>query len=232
MIMDKYYVNEAALQLIDSFQKFNQTVVESASATQAQQWQVLQSLFEDWIEMVKEQTQTNSALVEELDQLTLKQLEGFQRRASEAAKSSFALLSAPLSTFPPSLQLNENLQICLLALATRYPQHLVDINEAVLGSQPFRAQGWRAADLIEWLKSTAPELLQATARLEVNSQRRGIYLLERSEETPAFWIHCGEKGKKMPPYRGNLATRRQEQVQTPEEASETHHPARPLQTAM
>jgi len=209
--MNKHHVNEAASQLIASFQQFNQAVIESASTMQKQQWQFLQSLFEDWIEQVEEQTQNNAALGEEVAQQSLKQLEAFQRLASEAAQTSFVLLSTPLSAFSPMLRLKETLQICLLALANRYPHHLVDINETLVGSHPLGAQGWRAADLIEWFESTSPELLQEKALLEVNGQRRGIYLLARSEEIPAFCIHCGEGGEKMPLYRGNLATRMQKQ---------------------
>jgi hypothetical protein len=72
------------------------------------------------------------------------------------------------------------------------------------------AEGWRAEDLIEWLQIAAPEVLQGEARLEVTSQRKGIYLLNRSEETPAFRVHCGEAGEKMPPYRGNMTARQEE----------------------
>jgi len=121
--------------------------------------------------------------------------------------------------YPPSLRLNENLQICLLALASRYPQHILDINEELLGPQSLGAEGWRASDIIELLQRTAPETLQARACLEVNTQRKGIYLLENSGETPAFWVHCGECGEKMPlpPYRGNMTARREKQTQRREE---------------
>jgi hypothetical protein len=83
----------------------------------------------------------------------------------------------------------------------------VDINEGVLGPQGVGAEGWKASDLIELLQSTAPELLHEEACLEVTLQRKGIYLIKCSEQTPAFWVHCGEKGEKMPAPRGPLPMR-------------------------
>ena len=71
-------------------------------------------------------------------------------------------------------------QPCLLALESRYPYHIVDINEEVLGSQSLGAEGWSASDLIYLFQCTAPHLLQKQARLVVTAQKRGIYLLERS----------------------------------------------------
>ena len=94
--------------------------------------------------------------------------------------------------------MTETLRICLLAISHRYPKHSLDINEAVLGPQGLGAEGWRAADLIELLQEIAPQLLPAMAHLEVTTQRRGIYLLEYSEEIAAFWVHCGQEGEKVP----------------------------------
>ena len=131
----------------------------------------------------------------------------------KALESRVDIRRAPPSSYPWPLQLTEPLQISLLAVANRYPSHSVDMNEAVLGLQPLGAEGWRALDLIELLQHTAPELLHEESRLEVTTQRRGIYLLELSEQLPAFWLHCGEEGEKMPDYRGGLASRQAEQMQ-------------------
>jgi hypothetical protein len=158
-------------------------------------------------------------LIEELEEQSHKQQEAFSRLAQQAVESSFNLLQAGLPFYPPSLRLTENVRICLLALASRYPRHLVDINEAVLGPQGLGADGWRAEDLIEWLQTTVPELLQAPARLEVTLQRKGIYLLDRSEEAPAFWVHCGEAGEKMPSARENMIARQAEQRRRREEVA-------------
>ena len=118
--------------------------------------------------------------------------------------------TARLASYPLSLQLTEPLRICLLAIAHRYPKQGLDINEALLGSQGLGAEGWQAVDLIELLQEIAPQLLPALARLEVTLQRRGIYLLDSSEDIAAFWVHCGEDGERMPVYQGNLALRRAE----------------------
>ena len=75
-----------------------------------------------------------------------------------------------------------------------------------------------------YLNAMCEQLLQAKARLEVTAQRKGIYLLERSEEVPAFWVFCGELGEKPQPYRGNMATRLTEQKQRHDEALGEHAP--------
>ena len=103
------------------------------------------------------------------------------------------------------MYLNDRLQVCLLALASRHPDHVVDINEAVLGSQNLGAAGWTALDIIELLEHVKPDLLQAAARLVVDTQKSEIYLLDHSEKIPAIYVHC--RGR-IPSCRGNLASRR------------------------
>jgi hypothetical protein len=211
-------ITEAASQLFTAFEQSTQAIIESMAAVQEGDMQVAQRQFLDWIETLKGHAQAAQSLAVGMDELIQKQQEAFHSLAREAAKSYFDVLAAPLSAYPPSLRLTETLQICLLALTSRYPHHLVDINEAVLGPQRLGAEGWRATDLIEWLQDTSPQLLQAMARLEVTTQRRGIYLLERSEETPAFWLHCGEAGEKMPASQGNMTARQAAQRQKRDEA--------------
>lgn len=210
--------NEAISQLVKSFQEANQAIVENVVAAQEGNIQFAQSIFMDWIETLKNQAESTHSLMQEVEQQTQKQQEAFYRLAQESLKNSFNLLHAPLSSYPPSLRLTESLRICLLALASRYPRHLVDINEEILGPQSLGADGWKAPDIIELLQSTAAQVLQERARLEVNMQRKGIYLIERSEEIPGFWIHCGEDGEKMPASQGNLAVRRAKQTQRRDEA--------------
>jgi hypothetical protein len=168
--------------------------------------------------MLKNQVQGTQSLLQETEQQTQKQQEAFQRLIQEAMEDYFDFLHTAVPSYPSSLRLTESLQICLLAIASRYPRHLIDINEAVLGPQQLGAEGWRADDLIALLQSMAPEMLHEEARLEVNMQRRGLYLPGRSEQMPAFWLHCGEKGEKMPPARGTMAVRRAEQMPHQEEA--------------
>ncbi len=88
------------------------------------------------------------------------------------------------------MQLNELLQICLLAVAHRYPHHTIDFNEALCELGGESAKGWTALDLIEQFHRTQPQLLQVPARLIVNDKKCEIYLVEYSEGTPAFFIHC------------------------------------------
>ncbi|HZR40568.1 MAG TPA: hypothetical protein VFB12_10655 [Ktedonobacteraceae bacterium] len=88
------------------------------------------------------------------------------------------------------MQLNERLQICLLAVAHRYPHHTIDINETIFELRGKRAEGWNSLALIEQFQRTQPALLQAPARLIVNDQKSVISLTEYSEDTPAFSIHC------------------------------------------
>jgi heme-degrading monooxygenase HmoA len=179
----------------------------------------LEHLSAAWIETLQEQAQIAQSLTQELQGQMQKQRETLRGLAQEAVTSYFDMLQAAFPSYPPSLRLTENLRICLLALASRYPHHLVDIKEAVLGPQRLGAEGWQAADLIELLQHTAPQLLQARVRLEVTGQRKGIYLLERSEQIPAFWVHCGEAGEEMPPARGNMTARQVEQSRQREEAA-------------
>ncbi len=102
------------------------------------------------------------------------------------------------------MQLNETFQICLLALANRFPDHVVDINEALLGPQRFGSEGWTAPDLIEMFQQTNPSLLQMAAQLVVDSQRSELLLPTFSSEKPAIFVHC--RGK-VPTSKGNIETR-------------------------
>jgi hypothetical protein len=103
------------------------------------------------------------------------------------------------------MELYDTLQICLLALASRYPNHIVDINETMLGQQELGAGGWLAFDIIEYLASTHPELLGTMAHMVVDPQKSEIYLQDGLEEQPAFIVHC--RGK-LPCCQGNATTRR------------------------
>ncbi len=104
------------------------------------------------------------------------------------------------------MQLNERLEICLLALANRYTDHVVDINEEVLGAQSLGAEGWTSHDMIELLRLTQPTLLDTQADLVINTQESAIYLPAYSALTPALHIHC--RGR-LPALQGNAESRRQ-----------------------
>lgn len=228
--MKRNQSHEAVLQqLIQSFQEINQAFVESAVAVQERNMQFAQRLYADWFAAQQDHTQIQQTLMQEMEQQIQKQQDAFQKLVQESVASYFDSLIAGLAFFEPTLRLTEKLQICLLALASRYPHHSMTINEEILGPQPLGAEGWEAADLIELLQNTSPQLLQTKARLEVNAQRKGIYLLEHSEEVPAFWVYCGEMGGKASPYRGDMATRRVEQAYSRDEAQGGHIPVSKLQ---
>jgi len=217
--MEKKTVTNATAQLLRAFQEANQAMVEGIVVAQEGNVKLAQSIMIDWIATLKGQTENAQALTMGMEQQIAKQQEAVLRVAHQIVELYSDFLRASYSPYEPSLRLSENLQNCLLALASRYPHHIVDINEQVLGPQNLGASGWRAADLIELFQSTAPGLLQARACLEVNAANRGIYVLERSEQTPALWVHCGMPGEKMPVYQSDFATRRQEQATMREEAS-------------
>lgn len=104
------------------------------------------------------------------------------------------------------MQLNESLQNCLLALTSRYPENVVNINEDILKPQRLGADGWRALDILELLQSTHPEVLQTKARLVLDAQEGSIYLVDQSKKTPALYIHW--EGK-IPPYQGAMLERQE-----------------------
>ena len=102
------------------------------------------------------------------------------------------------------MKLHEPLKVCLLSLASRYPQSVVEINEAVLGHQNFWTEACRPLCLLALLESHAPHLLQVPALIEVYAAQSVVHLVGHSEETPAFWIYCG----------GCTPSQREKQTQT------------------
>ena len=88
------------------------------------------------------------------------------------------------------MKLNEKLKICLLALESRHPKSLVEINEAVLGHLSFLPGACPLSGAVEVLEINAPHLLHKPACLVIDAQRSEIYLVEQTQEVPAFWIFC------------------------------------------
>ena len=88
-----------------------------------------------------------------------------------------------------AMQLHESCKLCLLSLASRYPHCLLDMNEAVLGAQSVPTQGWTSSGLIEYFQRTMPEVLKEQALLVLGVQGNATYLLDRSLDTPAMWVH-------------------------------------------
>jgi hypothetical protein len=91
------------------------------------------------------------------------------------------------------MRLNETLKNCLLALASRYPKSLVDVNQDMPGQHSLLVEAWpppcSPIVMIELLQAHAPETLASPACLVIDGQNHAIYLLEQWQERPAFWIH-------------------------------------------
>jgi hypothetical protein len=88
------------------------------------------------------------------------------------------------------MKLHENLQLCLLALASRFPDDIVEIDETILNLHNCATDGLTPLQMIEVLHRTNPRLLQMEACLVMDAQESTIYLPYCSERMPAFWIHC------------------------------------------
>jgi hypothetical protein len=92
--------------------------------------------------------------------------------------------------------LNDSLQICLLALDSRFPRHRVDINKAALEIYDverctwLEMRGWMVREIIATLAQAAPALLRSPALLLLEGCNSAIYLPEYSRMEPAFYLHC------------------------------------------
>src|SRR5436309_6021823 len=91
------------------------------------------------------------------------------------------------------MKLNENIRLCLLALASRHPDSRISINEEVVGVQSTQAKEYSPFGVIELLQRSMPHVLDAPACLVLDAQERVIYLVEQSQQTPAFRIHYQER---------------------------------------
>lgn len=91
------------------------------------------------------------------------------------------------------MQLEDRLKICLLALESRYPEHVIDVNQELMPMAGSSASGWSVSEIIEYLEQRNPVTLSQMARLVVDLQCSEIYLVEQSEATPAFIVHCRGK---------------------------------------
>lgn len=91
------------------------------------------------------------------------------------------------------MRLDENFQICLLALACRCPKHTIDLDREVGEILGCETEDWTAFEIIDLLKTTAPLWLQMPARLIIDECHCVIYLSGFAEEKPALHIHCRGK---------------------------------------
>lgn len=88
------------------------------------------------------------------------------------------------------MYLHDILRVCLLAVASRYPVHSIDVEAFLLGKFAGEREGWRAEELVRWLETLDPALLEQRATLLINGCTCAIYLPEYSQEEPAFRLHC------------------------------------------
>jgi len=93
------------------------------------------------------------------------------------------------------MHLHDNLQVCLLALASRYPESLIENNSDVIGAHASYPGCRTTQETIIWLQRTEPALLKEKASLVIDEQRHVIYLTDRNDQTPAYRIH----------YRGKMS---------------------------
>jgi hypothetical protein len=86
--------------------------------------------------------------------------------------------------------LHDILRVCLLALASRYPTHSIDVNETLLESFAGEGEGWTAEEMIRRLEAMHPDLLEQRASLLIEETICAIYLPEYSLTEPTFHLHC------------------------------------------
>jgi len=89
------------------------------------------------------------------------------------------------------MELHEMLKLCLLALDSRFPESVVEVNETLLGHSGFWGEACPSTAMLEVLRLHAPQLLLAPACLVIDQGQSAIYLDKRLEREPAFWVYCG-----------------------------------------
>jgi hypothetical protein len=84
------------------------------------------------------------------------------------------------------MKLNETLQNCLMAVASRYPQYIVDIDEDVWEQQSAKLHAQTPLELLEQLQICAPQSLSGAAHVECDAYSCEICVDDLSQESPAF----------------------------------------------
>jgi hypothetical protein len=87
------------------------------------------------------------------------------------------------------MRLNETLHNSLMAVAYRYPQYIVDIDEDAWGNQHVELHAQTPLELVEELQASAPELLHASASVVCDTYRCELRVPDLSEEKPAILFH-------------------------------------------
>ncbi len=89
------------------------------------------------------------------------------------------------------MYLNDLLKICLLAVESRYPTSVIEVNKAVLGHLRFLVEPCSPHQALEVLRVQAPQLLEEDAYLVMDTQSSDIYLVNQSQDQPALWVYRG-----------------------------------------
>jgi hypothetical protein len=87
------------------------------------------------------------------------------------------------------MELHETLHNCLMAVASRYPQYCVSIDEDVWGQQGMKLHAGTPRELLEHLQIGAPQFLQVAALVKCDATRCEINVADLSQERPAFRFH-------------------------------------------
>jgi hypothetical protein len=101
-------------------------------------------------------------------------------------------------------KLDETLQNALLAVASRYPDSLVEVNKDLLDPSDLWQGLCTVQQALYHLQVQASQLLQAPACLVIDDGQAisAIYLLDRSQEIPTLYLYSGhEHGQ---PYQPGL----------------------------
>ncbi|GCF08687.1 hypothetical protein [Dictyobacter arantiisoli] len=121
------------------------------------------------------------------------------------------------------MYLHDNLQVCLYALESWYPNHIVDINSEIIKSSEIPLVGWKASEGIKILAMMAPQLLEARAEMIISHGECAIYLPDISATIPLCIIHC--QGKIPPHISDGEKWLRQKQPHLKQSATNVSSPA-------
>jgi len=87
------------------------------------------------------------------------------------------------------MKLDETLYSCVVAVANRYPQYVVDIDEALLGDQSSKFHEGTPLELLHQLQDVSPERIYISADLECDTYRCEMRVVDPSEERPVILFH-------------------------------------------
>lgn len=109
--------------------------------------------------------------------------------SSEQGLEQVYLLPTARAREKEPMELNETLHNCLMAVASRYPQYSVNIDEDVWGQTRMKLHADTPRELLEHLQIGAPQFLHVAAHVKCDATRCEIYVADLSEERAAFRFH-------------------------------------------